>query len=300
MTLFTWSTTAASNNTADSSINWQEGQAPSTVNNSARAMMAAVAKWRDDMSGNLVTGGTSTAYTITTNQTYTALTDGITVTARMSATNGAAPTLAVDGLTAKAIASIYGTAIGTAVLQSGSVQTFTYDSTDDKWIVHGQSGGEFPSGTDMLFYQAAAPTGWTGSDALDDYALRVVTTTGAAGGSTEGTTAFTTVFAATTIAQANLPNVNFTVTGTAASNGAHTHALSTKYTETAQGTAGSYGLLARDSEGSASGPTTTVSAGAASNGAHTHTVSGTAASGGSGTALDFDVLVAAVIVAAKD
>lgn len=43
MGLWQWSTTAANNATADPSINWQEGQAPSTVNDSARAMMAAIA-----------------------------------------------------------------------------------------------------------------------------------------------------------------------------------------------------------------------------------------------------------------
>lgn len=43
MALWQWSTTAADNATADPSINWQEGQAPSTVNDSARAMMAAIA-----------------------------------------------------------------------------------------------------------------------------------------------------------------------------------------------------------------------------------------------------------------
>lgn len=31
MTLFKWSRVAASDATADSSINWQEGQAPSTL-----------------------------------------------------------------------------------------------------------------------------------------------------------------------------------------------------------------------------------------------------------------------------
>ena len=45
MTLYRWSQTAASNATADASINWQEGQAPSSVNDSARAMMASAAAW---------------------------------------------------------------------------------------------------------------------------------------------------------------------------------------------------------------------------------------------------------------
>ena len=40
MSFWKWSRTAANNATADGSINWAEGQAPSTVNDSARAMMA--------------------------------------------------------------------------------------------------------------------------------------------------------------------------------------------------------------------------------------------------------------------
>lgn len=139
MTVFTWSQTAASNNTADSSVNWQEGQAPSTLNNSARAMMAAVAKWRDDISGNLTTAGSSTAYTLTTNQTFTSLTDGIMVAARMDETSGATPTLNVDSLGAKAIQAPAGTAVATGALTAGEVYTFVYDSGEDAWIVHGRT-----------------------------------------------------------------------------------------------------------------------------------------------------------------
>jgi hypothetical protein len=140
MTLFKWSQTAATNDDVDATVNWQEGQSPGSVNNSARAMMAAIAKFRDDLGGNLVTAGSSTVYTLTTNQVFTALTDGIAVTARMDETSGAAPTLNVDGLGAKSIASIYGTAIPTGYLLGGGVYTFVYDSTDDKWIVHGYPG----------------------------------------------------------------------------------------------------------------------------------------------------------------
>src|SRR3990167_9448888 len=68
-----WSMTAASNSTADDSINWAESQAPSSVNDSARAMMARIAEWYADTSGNLVLGGTSTAYTLTTNNATGAL-----------------------------------------------------------------------------------------------------------------------------------------------------------------------------------------------------------------------------------
>src|SRR5215813_6172728 len=46
MSFWKWSRTAANNATADGSINWAEGQAPSTVNDSARAMMAAASNER--------------------------------------------------------------------------------------------------------------------------------------------------------------------------------------------------------------------------------------------------------------
>lgn len=44
MALKDWSETAANNDDADATINWLEGQAPSTVNGSARAMMAVLKK----------------------------------------------------------------------------------------------------------------------------------------------------------------------------------------------------------------------------------------------------------------
>jgi hypothetical protein len=158
MTLFTWDQTPANNDDADSSINLRENQAPSTLNNSVRAIMAAVRKYWDDLSGNLVLGGTSTAYTVTTNQVFTSLVDGAHFRARMNATSGATPTLAVDGLTAKAIQSVSGTAVATGALLQHSIQFFTYDSSADAWIV---------GGTDALGAAAlTAGAGLTGGGAL--------------------------------------------------------------------------------------------------------------------------------------
>ena len=163
MSLWKWSQTANSNSTADSTINLQEGQSPGSLNNSSRAMMAAIAKYRDDISGNLVTGGTATAYTLATNQSLTSLTDGFMVTARMNATNGDAPTLNVDSLGAKAIATVYGTAIPNGALLSGGVYAFTYDSTDDKWIVHGRFGDSMTSGSNPDLVAIEALSGTTGA-----------------------------------------------------------------------------------------------------------------------------------------
>jgi hypothetical protein len=47
MAIMDWSTSANSNSVVGS-INWSEGQAPSTVNNSARQMMADVASWTNN------------------------------------------------------------------------------------------------------------------------------------------------------------------------------------------------------------------------------------------------------------
>lgn len=174
MTLWKWSQTAGSNDTADSTVNLREGWAPSIVNDSIRALMVAVAKFRDDSSGNLVTGGTSTAYTITTNQGLTSLTDGFAVSARMNATSGATPTLAVDGLTAKSIRSVYGTNIATGALLINGVYKFVYDSTDDAWIVSGRFGDTLTSGSNAGLVAIQALAGTTGvvrKTAADTFAL---------------------------------------------------------------------------------------------------------------------------------
>src|SRR2546430_518485 len=105
MAFWSWSRTAASNATADGTINWAEGQRPSSVNDSARAMMARTAEWRDDISGTIATGGTSTAYTVSSNQGFDTLAhlSGAMVAFVPHASCGATVTLNVDGLGAKAL-----------------------------------------------------------------------------------------------------------------------------------------------------------------------------------------------------
>ena len=101
--VISWSQTAASNASADSNINFAEGMAPSAVNDSARALMAAVAKFRDDLGATKTLGGGTTAYTLTSNQGMTALTDGMRVSFIVNSTNTGNCTLAVNGLTAKSL-----------------------------------------------------------------------------------------------------------------------------------------------------------------------------------------------------
>lgn len=179
----------------------------------------------------------------------------------------------------------------------------------------------FPSGTRAIFFQSDAPAGWVKLTdvevpGLSDSMVALSQTSAGAAGST----GISTVLTSRTITQANLPNVAFTVTGTAASAGSHSHGGATatqsaNHTHTAfenvdtssttdigagtvaareRGGAGdgkNYELVTAGgvaSVGVTSIESTSHTHGITADGAHTHTVSGTAASGGSGTAMNFD------------
>jgi hypothetical protein len=284
--LQSWSKTAASNSTADSNVNWAEGQTPGSVNNSARAEMASAAMWRDDNAGMITTGGTSTAYTATSNQTLS-LSDGVTITLQMSATSGASPTLNVDSLGAKAIQGVSGTAIPTGALISGSVYRFTYRTSPDAWIVHGRfAPNEFAAGVAMVFYQDSAPTGWSiVTTNTNDVALRIVSGSGAGGGTggaLGGTTAFTTVLGARTIAAANLPDHDITITDPG-----HTHTLSVTVLAANAPGGGAFGTVT-SAVNTTSSSTTGITA-----------AFGTTARGGAQTTMDFAVKYASCVICTK-
>ena len=128
-----------------------------------------------------------------------------------------------------------------------------------------QSGVVLESGTVSLYYQASAPTGWTQITTLNDYALRI---TSSSGGTTGGTTAFSTVFTDQTI----------TVTGTIGSTTlsttqipSHTHGIKTDDTPGSIGihAGNDPGLGRYDSGGSLS---------AGGGGSHNHSFSGATSS----------------------
>src|SRR5262245_47214290 len=133
MTFYTWSTTAGSNDVADATVNWQEGQAPNTVNGSARGMMAALAKFRDDNSGALkapasITAGTTATYTVTSNQVLSGLTPitGQAISVTINQANAASATLKVDGTNAFPIHNPTGTALAANTLIAGTPYQFTF------------------------------------------------------------------------------------------------------------------------------------------------------------------------------
>ena len=161
MPWFKWSKTATNNATADPTINWAEGQAPSSVNDSARAEMAAGAKFRDDISGTITTAGTSTAYTLTTNSVFDTLANmsGAMVAFVPHATNGATPTLNVDGLGAKALRSAPSVELPDGALVAGTPYVATYFNATNEWILQGGISNPYqiPLGGAMMYFGTAAP-----------------------------------------------------------------------------------------------------------------------------------------------
>ncbi len=131
-----FSTTAATNSTADAGINWAEGQDPATVNNSARGMMAARAKARLDQGGSLAAGGTANALTVTTNQILSSghVAAGQRLLIRATADNTSATvTFAPDGLTAANIKRADGSALAIGSIKSGMYLDLVYNSGSSEW-----------------------------------------------------------------------------------------------------------------------------------------------------------------------
>lgn len=133
---YKWSRTAASNATADSNVNWAEGQAPSSVNDSARALMASAAGYRDDVAGAITTGGSATAYTVTSYQIFDTLANlgGQVIAFVPHATNtnavGVDVTLNVDGLGAKSIRMQPSVALPNGTLVLGTPYVVVYNNSD--------------------------------------------------------------------------------------------------------------------------------------------------------------------------
>ncbi|MGY8706354.1 phage tail protein [Bradyrhizobium sp. 18BD] len=165
MTLYKWSQTAGNNASADSTINWAEGQVPSSINDSARAMMASLAKYRDDTcGGGLGTGGTATAYTLASNQVFdsTAHMAAQELTVYFHATSGANPTLNVDNLGAFPIVTDgAGTPVPSGTLIAGTPYELTFVNTSSHFRLKNFFVVPYvmPIGAVMEFYGFSVPNG---------------------------------------------------------------------------------------------------------------------------------------------
>jgi hypothetical protein len=164
-------------------------------------------------------------------------------------------------------------ASGSVVLPQGRsclVYVNTTNSIAPRIIAGGD--GDVPSGSKTLWYNTAAPTGWT-AVALNDYAIKIVTA--GLGGVTSGSVAYSTLFARTATDSHTLTTSQIPL---------HTHDV--KYTLTTTGTGSG---IERVSSVNSSG-TSTGTAGASGTGGgdgHTHNI-------------DMRVLTAAFTLATRD
>lgn len=117
---YDWSVIAANNSNSDADMTWAEGQAPSTVNNSARVVVQRVKQLLVDIGGSIAAGGTANGLTVTLQAAFTAYADGQIISFRATATNTGAATLNVNGIGAKAIRKM--DASGDAALAGGEIQ----------------------------------------------------------------------------------------------------------------------------------------------------------------------------------
>lgn len=160
--VYSWSKTAASNSNADTSINWAEGQARATVNDSARSMMAALAKQFALFTGSIVTAGTINAQTFTSGVGYTTV--PINFYARLKVgvglTNTGAMTLRMDGLTAYNVLTATGVAMGGGEFSANGYVEVVFNGTN--WVLLGSTsaaggGGGGGGGAPSSYTLATTP-----------------------------------------------------------------------------------------------------------------------------------------------
>jgi len=156
-----WSVTAASNANADAGINWQENQPRNSVNNSARSMMAAMAKDRKLRNGGYITTGTANAQIITSDVGYTAgaAPTGIIVRPKVgpALTNTGPMTLQLDATTAAPVKDLLGGDVMSGNWIAGSYPEVIFDGTN--WLLIGSVVG-WATGDIKLTYKSVADDGW--------------------------------------------------------------------------------------------------------------------------------------------
>lgn len=115
---------------ASNTARFPEGQAPSTVNNGARALEGIVARWHKDINGSTASTGAADAYVFAANQTLSAYYDGLEITFDANFTNGGTATLNVDAVGAATIKKYNDQDLASGDIESGQKVNVIYDGTN--------------------------------------------------------------------------------------------------------------------------------------------------------------------------
>lgn len=167
-TIYDWSLNAANNANADDIINWSEGQPPSSVNNSARAMMQRIREYIADIGGTLVATGSANNLALRSNATITSLFDGISIRFLAIANNSSNTSLNLNNLGARPIfqANFSGVSAltGGEIKLGGSYEVVFIQSLNNGgggWFLTAPTPAQtIPAGMIAPFAMAFAPTGW--------------------------------------------------------------------------------------------------------------------------------------------
>lgn len=135
-TIQAWSTTNATNASADAAIASSDSQSPDTLDNNVRSIMVAEKKFAKDTGGALSAGGSANALTVTTSQVLESgqITDGLRVLLKATADNTSTTvTFAPDSLTAANIKRADGSALAVGSIKSGMYLDLVYNSGASEW-----------------------------------------------------------------------------------------------------------------------------------------------------------------------
>jgi microcystin-dependent protein len=151
----------ASNN-APSPSGFPEGMNMSGLNDSGRAVMAAVKRFWGRIQGRYASTGSSNAYALTPDVPLGAYVTGERYSFRANFTNSAAATLNISTLGTRAIKkmALAGKVnLAAGDIQSGQPVTVEYDGTDMVMTTPATTD-PVPSGTVVAYAGAASPSGW--------------------------------------------------------------------------------------------------------------------------------------------
>jgi hypothetical protein len=132
---------------ASNTARFPENQAPSTVNNGARALEGILARgFKDSVEPTINSTGSANAYAVAANRTIGAYYDGMKISFHASFANTGAATLDVDGVGAKTIKKHHDQDLASGDIETNQVVEVVYSATDDTFqmismIANASTGG---------------------------------------------------------------------------------------------------------------------------------------------------------------